>query len=173
MAGAETLTAKSDCVLDSNEDVDELLPGTGSVVEEMTDAVLLIVVSQATFGLSLTVNAKFVKPVARVAMLQVIAPVPPTEGVAQVQPAGDVRDWKVVLFGVAPVKVTAVAAVAAVLFVTVILKVVLAPAMAGGTPVVETERSVPAPTTPVTVVLPFAIALFEGKPGKVPTILAT
>lgn len=167
------MTDKSDCVLDSKEDVDELLPGTGSVVEELTDAVLLIVVSQATLGLSLTVNAKFAEPVARVAMLQVIAPVPPTAGVVQVQPAGDVRDWKFVLAGGAPVKVTAIAAVAAVLFATVILKVVFAPAMAGGTPVVETERSVPAPTIPVTVVLPLAIVLFGGKPGNAPTILAT
>src|ERR1700682_2562317 len=44
---------------------------------------------------------------ARVAMVQVIVPVPPTGGtVPQVQPAGGVMDWKVVLGGVFCVKLT-------------------------------------------------------------------
>jgi hypothetical protein len=48
---------------------------------------------------------------ARLAMVHVIVPVPPTGGwVPQVQPAGGVTDWKLVFGGVLWVNVTAVAA---------------------------------------------------------------
>lgn len=48
---------------------------------------------------------------ARLAMVQLIVPVPPTAGtVPQTQPAGGVIDWKVVFGGVFCVKLTVVAA---------------------------------------------------------------
>ena len=57
------------------------------------------------------------------------------------------------------------------MFVAVMLNVVLAPAMAGGVAVFVTERS--AARAEPTTVMPFAVVLFGGKPGKVPVMLAT
>lgn len=155
----------------SAEAVAELFPGVGSGGTDCTDAVSLIVVSQSTFEFSLTTSAKFTEPVASVATLQVIVPVPPTAGVVQVQPAGEVSDWKVVLVGMALVRVTPVADVAAVLLVTVMLNVVLVPAIGDDDVELVTDRSAAPPITP-TVVLPIAVCVFIGNPGKFPTIVA-
>ena len=86
------MTARSDWFFDSNTAVAELLPGTGSTDDEVTEVVLLIEVSQGTFGFTLTVKAKLAEPAAIVGKEQVIAPVAPTAGVTQFQLAGAVRD---------------------------------------------------------------------------------
>ena len=166
-----TFTARSDCVFASAEAVAELLPGAGSGGTDCTEAVSLIVVSQGTFEFSLTTSAKFADPFASVATLQVIVPVPPTAGVVQVQPAGEVSDWNVVFAGMALVRVTDDADVAAVPLVTVMLNVVLAPAMGDCEVELVTDRSATPPIVP-TLVLPVAVCVFVGKPGKFPTTVA-
>src|ERR1700733_3375921 len=50
--------------------------------------------------------------------VQVMVPVPPTAGVTQVQPAGGVMDWKLVLGGVVCVNVAPIAATAGPSLVT-------------------------------------------------------
>jgi len=72
--------------------------------------------------------AVFAEPVARLAVVHVIVPVPPTAGfVPHVHPAGGVIDWKFVFGGVVWVKLTVVA-VAGPLFVILCVKVTLLPA---------------------------------------------
>jgi hypothetical protein len=73
--------------------------------------VSVIVVPDAVPPLTFTVAEKFpVAPAARLAMLQVIVPVPFTAGVEQLHPTGELRDWKVVFAGIGSLNVTVVAA---------------------------------------------------------------
>ena len=88
-----------------------LLAGLGSGVnDELTAAVSLIRVPNGVLEFTFTVTTKFAVAAAfRVAMVQVIAPVPPTAGVVHDQPAGVGSETKVVLAGVVPENVTVVA----------------------------------------------------------------
>src|SRR5436309_5956014 len=90
-----------------------LFPGFGSTVTEPTVAVSLMRVPTGVLLFTLTVRTKVaLTPLFKVAMVQVMAPVPPTAGVTHTQPTGTGNDTNVVLAGVAPEKVT-VAALAA------------------------------------------------------------
>ena len=83
--------------------VEELLAGLGSLVVLETDAVLLIVVPSGTLELTFTTSVKVaVAPAARLAMLQLTAPVPPTIGVVHVNvgPEFWVNERNVVLAGI-------------------------------------------------------------------------
>ncbi len=71
-----------------------------------------MVVPDAVLETTCVTNVKFAVALRErlLPSVQVIVPVPPTAGVVQVQPAGAVIDWKVVLGGVVCVNVGAVAA---------------------------------------------------------------
>jgi len=100
--------------------VAELFPATGSSVD-VTLAVLLTIVPFGVAAFTFTTSVKDPLPLAgRVAMVQLTVPVPPTAGVVQVHPAGDVRDTNVVFAGRVSDRATVVAAVA-VRFVTLIV----------------------------------------------------
>ena len=88
--------------------VNELLPEFGSDVALDTPALLLMlpVVPGATVVTSVNVA---VPPFANEAAVQLIAPVVPTAGVVQLNPAGGVIDWKSSDTGSASVKATFVA----------------------------------------------------------------
>src|SRR5258706_2655534 len=96
--------------------VDELLAGMESVVALLIVVVLLSIVPSATPELTFTVNVKSsAAPTARLAMVQVTVPVPPTAGVAQVHPSGEESETNVVPVGTVSVKLT-VSAVSGPLF---------------------------------------------------------
>jgi hypothetical protein len=86
---AETVTAGLFTVKDA---VDELLPellSGGEPAPEAIVAVLLMVAPLATLQLTATTTVNWaVSPLAIVALVQVIVPVPPAGMVLQVQPAG-------------------------------------------------------------------------------------
>lgn len=88
-----------------------LFAGLGSVMEEepMSVSVMTVPVAVPAFTLVTRVNEPL-EPTARVAMLHVMVPVPPTGGVVQLQEPGLARDTNVVLVGTASVKLTVVAA---------------------------------------------------------------
>ena len=88
-----------------------LFEGLGSVMDEepMSVSVMTVPVAVPAFTFVTSVN-EAVEPAARVAMLQVTVPVAPTAGVEQLHAAGLVSETKVVLVGIASVKVTVVAA---------------------------------------------------------------
>ena len=74
---------------------------TGSRVVLVTCAVLIICVPTDVPALTLTIKENESVLTAKAdAFEQLISPVPLTAGVMQVQPAGGVIDWKVVLAGV-------------------------------------------------------------------------
>src|SRR4029450_6821018 len=76
-----------------------LFPATGSSVD-VTLAVLLTIVPLGVDAFTFTTSAKDPLPFAgRVAMVQLTVPVPPTVGVVQLHPAGDVSETNVVLAG--------------------------------------------------------------------------
>ena len=95
-----------------------LLSVLGSLVDDVTEAVSATVpagILEATFTpIMISADA----PDARVAIVQLTLPVAPTAGVVQVQPAGVDTEAKVVLPGIASVKLTEEAE-AGPLFVTV------------------------------------------------------
>ena len=99
--------------------VDELFVGFESGVDEETFAVSEMIVPAGVVTIAVNCTGKLADaPEARLAMVQVIVPVPPTAGtVPHVHPAGGVMDWKFVFGGVLWVKLTPVAA-AGPLFVT-------------------------------------------------------
>jgi hypothetical protein len=90
-----------------------LLARTGSVVVDVTDTELLIKVPDATPALTFTTSGNDTGDHAvgaRLAIVQVIVPVPPTAGrVPQFQPVGTVNDWNVVLAGMVSVQTTVAA----------------------------------------------------------------
>lgn len=72
-----------------------------------TVAVLLRIVPPATPLLTLVIIAKFAEdPAVRAVATQETVPAEPTAGVVQLQPAGIVIDWNVVLAGTVDVKNT-------------------------------------------------------------------
>src|SRR4029450_1331075 len=92
--------------------VAELFPAAGSSVDVML-AVLLTIVPLGVAAFTFTTSAKAPLPFAgSVAMVQFTVPVPPTAGVVQVHPAGDVRDTNVVFAGRVSDRATVVAAAA-------------------------------------------------------------
>ena len=87
-----------------------LLPGVGSVVGELTVAVLLITVPAAVAGATVTTRVKTELPTGSVPMVeQLIVPPEPTAGLVQDHPAGVTNEAKVVPAG----KVSVIAAEAA------------------------------------------------------------
>src|SRR5947209_7207899 len=101
--------------------VAELLPGIESVVEELIEAVLEMVDSSVTELLTFTVNWKNADaPDARLAIVQVTEPVPPTDGVVQDQPAGDESALKVVPLGIASVTCTLLAVAGPLLLAVIV-----------------------------------------------------
>src|SRR2546423_15302158 len=97
--------------------VAELLPELESAVLELTNAVFEMIVPSVTEVLTRTTRVKTAEPTAKLAFVQLIAPVPPTAGcVGQVHPAGAVIDLKVVFVGTVSER-TALAAVSGPLLV--------------------------------------------------------
>jgi len=81
----------------------------GSLVVLETDAVLLIIVPSTTLALTFTTSVKVaVAPAARLAMLQLTVPVPPTIGVlhVNVSPVFWVNERNVVLAGTVSLSAT-------------------------------------------------------------------
>ena|SRR5436190_3837739 len=110
VAGAFTLTARSDCVWASSVAVAELLLELGSADVVVTVAVLAMDVLHGTLALSLTVILNTPgSSVASAGFVQVMVPVVPTPGVVQVQPAACTKDWKVTLASKVSVRVTVLA----------------------------------------------------------------
>ena len=100
--------------------VAELFPATGSSVD-VTLAVLLTTVPLGVAAFTFTTSVKDPLPFAgSVAMVQFTVPVPPTAGVVQLHPAGDVSETNVVFAGRVSESATVVAP-AAVRFVTPIV----------------------------------------------------
>jgi len=75
-------------------------------VDELTVTVSVIVVPEAVPTFTCTIGWKLVVPGARVAMVHVRVPVPPTTRLLQVQPTGGTKARKFVLAGMASVNVT-------------------------------------------------------------------
>jgi hypothetical protein len=100
--------------------VAELFPTTGSSTD-LTLAVLLTIVPFGVAAFTFTTSVKDPLPSAgSVAMVQFTVPVPPTAGVVQLHPAGDVNETNVVFAGRVSDNATVVAS-AAVRFVTAIV----------------------------------------------------
>ena len=113
-----SVTAKSQMVVTGVAVVVLLLAELGSVVEEETVEVAVIVVAaieEATFTTTIMLADA---PEAKLASVQVTVPVAPTAGVVQVQPAGAEIEANVVFVGTTSVKVAFVE-LAGPLFVTV------------------------------------------------------
>lgn len=91
--------------------IEELLPATGSVEVDATDALLVMTVPFGVFALTLTVKVSKTVPLINVGVVQLIAPVAPTAGVVQVNVNFEVcvSDTNVVLAGTLVVSVTPVA----------------------------------------------------------------
>ena len=88
-----------------------LLVVLASVVVVVTLAVLVIVVFPAVPGLTLTTSVNVAEAVAaRLGLVTVMVPVPPTLGVVGVQPAGAVNDTNVVFVGIVSCSDTVLAA---------------------------------------------------------------
>src|ERR1700693_2077923 len=88
-----------------------LFEGWGSVIDEepMSVSVMTVPVAAPAFTFVTRVNEPL-EPAARVAMVHVTVPVPPTSGVVQLHEPGLARDTKVVLVGIASVNLTVAAA---------------------------------------------------------------
>jgi hypothetical protein len=85
----------------------------GTMLPAVAVSVSVIFVPEGVPALTCNTRLKLAvlaEPVASVAIVQVIAPVPPTAGVAHDHPAGAEIDWKFVFGGVVCVKLTVVAA---------------------------------------------------------------
>jgi hypothetical protein len=119
LADGELATTRSACedVATTSAAVALLLAEFGSATAEETLAVSLIAVPDAVPAGTLSTSVKVDDPTAKLALVQVIVPVPPTAGVVQDHPVGCVIDWKVVFGGVVSV-ITAVVATLGPLFVT-------------------------------------------------------
>jgi hypothetical protein len=69
-----------------------LFDRSGSEVDELTVAVLLIAVPATVPATTFKTTVKLADPAAKLALLQLIAPVPPTVGVLHAHPAGKTID---------------------------------------------------------------------------------
>src|SRR5438309_728729 len=110
-ADAVFVVTRFDCVAVATTSlaVALLLPRFGSVTADVTLAVSLICVPAAVPAFTFSTTVKVEDPGAKLAFVQLMAPVPFTAGVVQDQPAGVVIDWKEVLAGVFSVMLAAVA----------------------------------------------------------------
>lgn len=111
--------------------VAELLEVEGSFVEEDTLAVFVMTLPLGVTGFTFTTNVK--DELASSAMLgsaQLTGPVPPTDGIEQVQPGAPLKETNVVFDGVASENVTLVAVVGPP-FATTIVYVMFDPAATG------------------------------------------
>ncbi len=135
-----------------------LLTVFGSETAEPTVTVSLIVVPAAVPAVTFNIKEKLPDPGAKLGLVQVIVPVPPTAGtVPHVHPAGGVIDWNVVFGGVVCVKVAVVAALGPA-FVTTCVYVMLLPACTGtGLPELVTDKSAVSATSRFTVALLFVL----------------
>ena len=87
-----------------------LLAGVGSVVEELTVAVLEMTVPLAVVESTFTTMVKLaLSPLPIVAFVHVTVPLAPTAGVVQVQPAAALSETKVVCSGSGSVTLTELA----------------------------------------------------------------
>src|SRR6201999_3358849 len=86
--------------------VDAVLLAVFVSVTELTVTALLISVPAAVPPLTWTTIGKLVAPGARLAIVQVSVPVPPTTKVLQAQPTGGVNERKFVFAGIVSVNVT-------------------------------------------------------------------
>lgn len=86
------MIAKSACGVTFVVAIDELFPDAESVETVVTEAVLLMVVPPASDELLLTTSVNPPLPIATLALVQLIVPVPLTAGVVQFHPAGELRD---------------------------------------------------------------------------------
>lgn len=135
--------------------VAELFARLGSFVPEATDTVSAICVPLTVAGLTVTTTVKVVVPDApegTSGFVQLIAPVPPTDGVLQLQPVApapeSAMDWKVVFAGICSLAVAFTASCGPAL-VTVCVYVIWPPATTGfGVAVFVTARSAPAQYAP-------------------------
>src|SRR5258706_1345193 len=94
-----------------------LLPGLGSPVTALTVTVSLMRVPTGVLLFTFTVTTKVaLTPLFKAAIVQVIAPVPPTAGVMHAQPTGVGRETNVVFAGVVRLRVTFAAFAAQPLF---------------------------------------------------------
>src|SRR5580704_1448740 len=112
------VTARLQAVLTVVTMVVLLLAEVGSLVAEETDELAVMLAAMTVDATFTTTMMSAEVPEAMVGSVQVTLPVAPTAGVVHVQPAGAETEAKVVLVGVASVKLTAEAA-AGPLFVTV------------------------------------------------------
>ena len=146
LGDAEVVTARSVWVAPATVTfaVAVLLDGLGSGVADETVAVSDRVVPEAVPALTLKTGWNVADaPAARVAMVHVMVPVPPTDGVMQDQPAGGAREKKVVFVGTVSVKLTEEAADGPA-FMTGCVKVTFVPAATGfGDPLLVMVRSAP------------------------------
>lgn len=97
----------------------ELLAALGSLVVELTVAVLLMEAAAPADGVTTSVNVADA-PLARLGFVQVTVPFAPTAGVVHVQPAGGASETKFTPAGSASLS-EALAAADGPLFVTVIV----------------------------------------------------
>ncbi len=166
VAGPLLVTARSAEVLTVAELFALLLPGFESLVDELPDAVFVIVDPLMAFALTLKTSVKVGEaPFASVAIEQLTVPVPPTAGVVHNQPAGDVSETNVVPPGSVSLSVTLSASLGPP-FVTLTLYVVLLPATTVAGPLFVTARSAEV----VTVAELFALLLpgFESLVDELP-----
>src|SRR5262245_40466486 len=96
VAGPVLTTATSAWVRTAVVAVALLLVGSGSVVVLLTSAVLLRVEPDARAGSTRTTRVKTAMPTAKLGLVELTVPVPPTAGVVEDQPPGAVKDTKVV-----------------------------------------------------------------------------
>lgn len=96
------------------------LPAFGSVVVDAPVAVFVMIVPEASAGSTATTRVKTAFPTPRLAIEQLMAPVPPTAGAVHDQPPGDESDMNVVPAGTVSVRVT-VAALLGPAFVSVMV----------------------------------------------------
>src|SRR2546426_2700760 len=94
VAGALLLMAKSACLLTFVFVPAVLFGGTGSLVDELTEAVLAMLAPSAVLASTRTTMLKAaVAPFASDGLVQLTIPAPaPTAGVVQAQPTGEVKD---------------------------------------------------------------------------------
>jgi hypothetical protein len=109
LGNAEVVTARSVWVAPATVTfaVAVLLDGLGSGVADVIVAVSDKIVPEAVAALTLKTGWNVADaPAAKFEIVQVIVPVPPTDGVTQDQPAGAAREKKVAFAGTVSVKLT-------------------------------------------------------------------
>ena len=95
-----------------------LLAGLGSEVAELTVAVLLMAVPAAVPAVTFSTTVKLADPAAKLGLVQVMDPVPPTTGVVHDHPAAMTIDWKVVFAGVVSARLAVLAVLGPALVTT-------------------------------------------------------